>query len=81
MICSCGNIISYYRLVGVFDAASNNELVFNPSNNMFLAYGGSFYPIAMLKCNNCGKISFYSIESDVVRNLSNDTLARNVENK
>lgn len=81
MICSCGTIISCYRLVGVFDAASNNESVFNPSDNMFLAYGGSFYPVAMLKCNNCGKISFYSIESDVVQNLSNDISARNVANK
>ena len=76
MTCTCGNILTSYRTVGIFDNATNNKHTPDHNHNVFLHWGGSFMPIAMVTCDKCGKIEFYSADAEILQNLTNDSSPR-----
>ena len=78
----CDTEITQYRVVGVYD-----QSIFSPAmldegkTSTYFYVGGTFIPLAMTQCPNCGNVSFWDLKSPKLKGLTLDNARREVYKK
>ena len=70
MKCGCGHNITHYRTIGALLAYDDLDELKSRLFNLRL--GSLFKTMAMVECRKCGKIEFYSQESDYLSGMQKE---------